>query len=243
MSVKTVEIVTAHHIAIDYELASLSDRIIALIIDSAIVLFYGIIVFLIIKDFSEDTKTVARNLFFLPAIFIYHLLSEIFFNGQSIGKKSMGIKVVRMNGHNPTVGDCLLRWCLRIIDIGASIGALAAILVSSTDKSQRLGDLAANTVVVRLNPPNRYTINDILTINTAKDYSPTYKEVTQFTDEDMLLIKNAIERTKIHPNESNKKLIHEITIKVKEKLKISEEPKDKIKFLRTILHDYIVLTR
>src|SRR5690606_12148888 len=107
---------------------------------------------------SEDTHTVVTNLLYLPVLFLYNLVCETFFGGQSIGKKSMGIKVVKMNGHNPTVGDCLLRWCLRIVDIGASLGALAAILVSSSEKGQRLGDMAANTVVIRLNPPNRYTI-------------------------------------------------------------------------------------
>ncbi len=243
MSVKNVEIVTAHHITIDYELASLSDRIIALVIDLAIIVLYAVIIFIIIQDSTEDTQTVVTNLLYLPVVFLYNLFCEIFFGGQSIGKKSMGIKVVKMNGHNPTVGDCLLRWCLRIVDIGASLGALAAILVSSTDKGQRLGDMAANTVVIRLNPPNRYTINDILTINTKKDYQPTYQTVVQFTDDDMLLIKNAIERSKIYPHSSNKKLIAELTQKVIEKLKIEEQPKDQIKFLRMILHDYIVLTR
>lgn len=243
MSVKTVEIITAHNISIDYELASLSDRIIALVIDLAIITLYAVVIFIIIQDASKDTQTVVTNLLYLPVLLLYNLFCEIFFGGQSIGKKSMGIKVIKMNGHNPTVGDCLLRWCLRIVDIGASLGALAAILVSSSDKGQRLGDMAANTIVIRLNPPNRYTINDILTINTKKDYQPTYNNVVQFTDDDMLLIKNAIERSKIYPNASNKKLISELTNKVKEKLKIEEETKDQIKFLRTVLHDYIVLTR
>lgn len=243
MSVKTVEIITAHNITIDYELASLSDRIIALVIDLAIIALYAVVIFIIIQDSSQDTQTVVTNLLYLPVLLLYNLFCEIFFGGQSIGKKSMGIKVIKMNGHNPTVGDCLLRWCLRIIDLGASLGALAAILVSSTDKGQRLGDMAANTIVIRLNPPNRYTINDILTINTKKDYQPTYNNVVQFTDDDMLLIKNAIERSKIYPNTSNKKLLAELTNKVIEKLKIDEQPKDQVNFLRTVLHDYIVLTR
>jgi len=243
MSAKSVEIVTAHNIRIDYELASVSDRIIAFIIDIAILIGWFILLFILTMNVIDETKELVINIFFVPVMFVYHLTSETFFGGQSIGKKSMGLKVVKLNGHNPSLGDCLLRWVLRIIDILGTSGSLAAILVSSTDKGQRLGDMAANTVVIRLNPPNRYTIADILTIKNKTEYKPTYLGVTVFTDEDMLLIKNSIERLKLHPNPFNKELVDQLAEKVKQKLNIATEEKDKLKFLRTILQDYIVLTR
>jgi uncharacterized RDD family membrane protein YckC len=243
MAVKSVEITTAHNIRIDYELASVSDRIIAFIIDIAILVGWFILLFIFSTKMAEDSREIFLNILFTPVVFIYHLTCETFFGGQSIGKKSMGLKVVKLNGHNPTLGDCLLRWVLRMIDIMGTFGSLAAILVSSTDKGQRLGDMAANTVVIRLNPPNRYTIADILTIQKTSDYKPTYHGVTVFTDEDMLLIKNSIERMKLHPHNYNKQLVDELTEKVKLKLNINPVEKDKIKFLRTILQDYIVLTR
>jgi uncharacterized RDD family membrane protein YckC len=243
MSAKSVEIVTAHNIRIDYELASVSDRIIAFIIDVAILIGWFIVLIIFSMKMTGGNRELFLNIFFVPAIFIYHLTSETFFGGQSLGKKSMGLKVVKLNGHNPTLGDCLLRWVLRIIDIMGTSGTLAAILVSSTDKGQRLGDMAANTVVIRLNPPNRYTIADIMTIQNKSDYKPTYHGVTVFTDEDMLLIKNSIERMKLHPHSHNRKLMDELTQTVKAKLNLNSEEKDQMKFLRTILQDYIVLTR
>lgn len=243
MANKTVEITTAHNIRIDYELGTVSDRIIAFIIDIAILVGWLIVLFLFAQDVSEESRELILNLLFFPVFFTYNLVCETFFGGQSIGKKAMGLKVIRMNGHNPALGDCLVRWVLRIVDIMGTFGSLAAILVSSTDRGQRLGDMAANTVVIRLNPPNRYTIADIMTIQTQSDYQPQYRDVVVFTDEDMLLIKNSIERNKLYKNESSKKIISELTQLVREKLNISEEPKDQIKFLRTILQDYIVLTR
>jgi uncharacterized RDD family membrane protein YckC len=243
MASKNVEIVTAHNIVIEYEVASVSDRIIAFIIDLAILIGWFILLFIFGMNMDEESKELMLNLLFTPVFCIYHLTCETFFGGQSIGKKAMSLKVVKMNGHNPTLGDCLLRWVLRVIDILASLGSLAAILVSSTDRGQRLGDMAANTVVIRLNPPNRYTIADILTINNKANYKPEFVDAVQFTDEDMLLIKNSIERLKIYPNPSSNKLIEELTQKVCQKLNVTEIPKDKIKFLRTVLQDYIVLTR
>ncbi len=243
MANKTVEITTAHNIRIDYELGTVSDRIIAFIIDIAILVGWLIVLFLFAQDVNGESRDLILNLLFFPVFFLYHLVCETFFGGQSIGKKAMGLKVIRMNGHNPALGDCLVRWVLRIVDILGTFGSLAAILVSSTDRGQRLGDMAANTVVIRLNPPNRYTIADIMTIQTQSDYQPQYRDVVVFTDEDMLLIKNSIERNKLYKNESSKKIISELTQLVKEKLNITEEPKDQIKFLRAILQDYIVLTR
>lgn len=243
MASKNVEIVTAHNIRIDYELGSVSDRIIAFIIDMAVIVGWFILLFMFSMRMSEDARQLLINILFMPVFFLYHLTCETFFGGQSIGKKAMGLKVVKLNGHNPTLGECLLRWVLRAIDIMGTFGSLAAILVSSSDKGQRLGDMSANTVVIRLNPPNRYTIADILTIQKKSDYTPTYTGVAIFTDEDMLLIKNSIERVKLYPHDYNKKLLEELTQKVKTKLQLNIEVKDHVKFLRTILQDYIVLTR
>lgn len=243
MAVKNVEITTAHNIRIDYELASFSDRLIAFIIDIAIIAGWLILMLIFSAEANPDSRLVFIQIGFTPVFFLYHLVCESLFGGQSVGKKAMGIKVVKMNGHNPALGDCFLRWVLRMIDIFGTIGALASILISSTDHGQRLGDMAANTVVIKLNPPNRYTIADILTIQTQTNYTPIYRQVIQFTDEDMLLIKNSIERIKLYPNENNRKLINELSLTVKDKLKIQEEIKDQVKFLRAVLQDYIVLTR
>lgn len=69
-------------------------------------------------------------------------------SGQTLGKKALGIKVVKENRKKLTYGDALIRTILRIIDsVGIYILGLIVIVVS--EKKQRIGDLAAHTIVVR----------------------------------------------------------------------------------------------
>ncbi|MFZ5552924.1 MAG: RDD family protein [Bacteroidota bacterium] len=242
---KNIDIVTSHNITIEYQLAGVLDRFFALLVDLAILFAWLIFVSIIAGDSrSEDSVIIIFMIFFMPVFFCYHLTCEIFFGGQSIGKRALGIKVVRLDGKNPTISDCFMRWVFRIVDIFFTLGALAALFASASDKGQRLGDMIAGTVVVKLNPTNRYTINDILSIRDSATHGETlYPQVTKLTDDDMLLIKNALERYKTFPNPKTGKLIRDITEKVCSELQISEIPKDKPVFLRKLLQDYIVLTR
>ena len=68
--------------------------------------------------------------------------------GQTLGKKLMGIKVVKEDGKKLTMPDAIIRTVLRIIDgLGAYVLGLIVILVSQ--KKQRIGDMAARTIVVK----------------------------------------------------------------------------------------------
>lgn len=68
--------------------------------------------------------------------------------GQTLGKKLMGIKVVKEDGKKLTMPDAIIRTVLRIIDgLGAYVLGLIVILISQ--KKQRIGDMAARTIVVK----------------------------------------------------------------------------------------------
>src|SRR4029079_8718430 len=55
-------------------------------------------------------------IFVLP-ILVYHVVMEITMNGQSVGKKIMGIKVVHENGGRASISQFLIRWLLRVSDV------------------------------------------------------------------------------------------------------------------------------
>lgn len=76
----------------------------------------------------------------------YFVLFELLWNGQSPGKKLLGIRVVRLDGQALDAGTSIVRNLLRAVDIFLSIGVLVMLLDSS---SRRLGDLAAGSLVVR----------------------------------------------------------------------------------------------
>lgn len=102
----TINVTTSQNIELEYELGSLGDRIVSRILDRVVLVGYVIVVLAII-GFGNLEKFMNRNIWVI-AIFIalpllfYHLLSEMFLNGQSLGKKIMGIKVISLTGGQPT---------------------------------------------------------------------------------------------------------------------------------------------
>lgn len=249
---KTTEIVTAHNVVIEYELAPVAIRGVAALLDVVILFFYIMMVSILFSMFS--TFSIDRTMYsfewlylfymlFLLPMFFYSFIMEALFSGQTIGKMALGIRVLKIDGSNPSMGDLFLRWTFRIVDLWMSVGGLALLVASATDKSQRLGDIVSNTNLIKLQPSVKYSIKDILTIKSKKNYEPQYPQVTKFTDDDMLLIKNAIDRFKKYPTPAYKKLLLQLAKDSAEQLSIGEVPKNKITFLRTLLQDYIVLTR
>jgi uncharacterized RDD family membrane protein YckC len=248
---KSAEIVTSHNVVIQYEIAPVLLRVVASILDIVIVFFYFLMVTLLFSaiigsSFGMDSFTQVSVLFLyiclLPGFF-YSFLCEALLGGQTFGKMALGIRVLNVSGENASIGDLFLRWSFRIIDIIASVGALGLIVALSNSRAQRLGDSVANTILIKLRPSNEFSITDILNIKSSKDYEPTYPSIVQMSDDDMLLIKNSMDRLKKNPNDSHKKLVRELADLTAGKLGLSATPDKKITFLKTTLQDYIVLTR
>lgn len=146
-----ITVSTPFNIDLEFAIAPIYKRLLAWLVDIVIVYSY---VYLMMRfaipsiSMSSAESTVFVELFImLPALF-YHLLSEFFGNGQSAGKKLLGIKVVDVDGKEPSLSQYLLRWVLRLIDMGVTMGMGALLSSIFTVKHQRLGDLAAGTVVI-----------------------------------------------------------------------------------------------
>ena len=250
---KKVDIITSHNISIDYEAASVMNRGVAKFLDLLIMLVYFFIALWILTAIVASSynwiEGRASSIFYimlvvfqLPVIF-YSILCEYLLKGQTVGKLAMGIRVVKINGENASINDYAMRWAFNLIDFWFSAGAIAALFISTTEKGQRLGDILAQTAVIRNNPDQVYSIRDILNIKDRSKHEPTYLGVSKFTDEDMILIKNAITRVKKYPNEPHKQLVRDLAAKAAEELNLAEVPQKKLTFLKTLLQDYIVLTR
>lgn len=243
---KTIEINTTQNVTIQYELANLRDRGVALFIDLIVLYaFLGLsqLIVTLFAPFDTDMYYILNLIFVAPLFVGYALIWEIFFHGQTMGKKAVGIKVVKMNGKLPTLSDYFLRWTFRLIDIYFSFFSMGSILISSSEKSQRLGDILAGTVVIRMKPNMTIKLNDILKIHSVQSYQPKYPEVTRLSEDDMLLVKSMVLRFRTYSNPAHKKALNEMVLKLKDQLSIREEHKDNIEFLNTLINDYVVLTR
>lgn len=247
---RTISINTTQNVAIDYELAGIMERILAFLLDTVIVVAYIVIVStlsvlggLISFDNGGIGSFIVTVIFIFPVFIAYHLFCEALWNGQSIGKKALGIKVVKCNGQQMDMGDYGKRWMFRLLDILLSAGSVAVLTILSNDYNQRLGDIVGDTCVVKTRPTNQISIKDILKIKSQENYEPKYEGVLRFTEEDMLLLKNTLDRAKSTPNDHYRKLLAELTEKICKELEITKIPKKRTAFLKTVLNDYIVLTR
>ena len=222
---QTIEIRTTQNVRIEYELASLRERFFAFFIDGLIVgSIYFVVIMIIATTFGSILfeNPALISLMLIGMFIFYQLFSEILADGQSWGKKAMGIKVVRLDGKEPNLSDYLLRAVFHLIDSIMSLGILAALMISSSNKNQRLGDMTANTTVIRIKFNLRFRLEDILKINTIEDYEPTYPEVRQLSEKDMLLIKTIISRYRKYRNKAHQEVVDELVGNLTQQLDIAE---------------------
>jgi uncharacterized RDD family membrane protein YckC len=238
---RKIDITTTQNVTIEYELATVSDRAVASIIDLVIIYFGSFILYGITGLFFNYSAD-AYLYIAIPGSFFYHLLLETLNHGQSLGKKIFKIRVVKITGERPGFFDFMMRTVFRPIDLTLSLGTLALIAASSSEKGQRLGDFFADTTVVKLANINRISLDNILQMDKLKSYTPSYPGVLIFKEEEMLLMKETLERCTKFPNESHEEALKMLIKKIEEKLNIVA-PKNKVAFINTLIKDFVSLTR
>lgn len=241
----SIEIVTSQNVPIEYELGGLRDRALAFLLDFVIIVGGILIIMLLflMADPSRDAWLYIQFFVMIPIFFFYTLCMEIFNDGQSVGKMALRIKVVKLNGSEVTLSDYFIRWMFRMVDIYFSLGSIASMLVGSSDKGQRMGDIVANTTVIRLQPKHLMSLNDLLRIGTIDNYTPKFPEVKRLNEEDMLIVKTVIERYNKFPNPAHKQALEMTAKAIAKNIGVDKIPVNRTEFLKVVLRDYVVLTR
>lgn len=189
---------TPQVVQIEYELASVGKRFLALALDYFFMLVYVLLFSYLISrlpyfGYYERITIFIYVIVFLP-VMLYHFLFESILGGQTPGKYLAQIKVVRLDGGRASIYEYFTRWAFNIVDIwmlSAVIGLVAIIL---SEKSQRLGDMAAGTAVISLK--SRLKLNETIYENLALSYEPVYPEhlLTRLSDKDMNIIKQSFQK-------------------------------------------------
>lgn len=234
--------------ALGYEPAGLGYRMLGGFLDMIFVNAYWILVVYIFQAFvishnyysEEYEKAQTYNaimygimiLLLIPA-FMYNCICETFMNGQSFGKKIVGIKVVKLDGTQPNFGSYLVRSMLRLIDVSIFSPVVAIITIAASEKSQRLGDLAAGTTVIKLN--TTISLNSTILSQQRPEYKIMYDQVALLSDKEANLIKEVIEFCE---KQNQPQHLKALATKIKTKLNIDNVKQDDLTFLYTILNDY-----
>jgi uncharacterized RDD family membrane protein YckC len=245
-----VKLDTGFNIEVEFTISGGFKRFFAWLIDIAIIAAYYIILSRLLSELlglSWSTKVWIEVLLGLPPL-CYHLLCEVFLNGQSIGKKATRIKVISEDGGQPSVSQYLIRWMFRTVDLpiwilaAIAYGALpwwSSVFIFSglgcllaTPYSQRIGDLVAGTILI--DTRNRTSWEDTVFTELSYDYSPRYPQVMQLSDKDINTLKSIINSVR---KSGDYDLSMRIGERIRSKLQISSD-QDSLEFLETLLMDY-----
>ncbi|MBO9324468.1 MAG: RDD family protein [Roseiflexus sp.] len=155
MQINDYIVETPEQIELAYDIAGIGSRFLAAIIDSALIVLAEVALFLAITQvasmlqFAESVWLAIGATLGFVILWGYFIAFELTWNGQSPGKRLIGLRVVSEGGRPITVLGSIIRNLVRIIDFLPLFYGIGVIVMFVDKRARRLGDLAADTLVVR----------------------------------------------------------------------------------------------
>ena len=261
-----VRIATNFNIELDFVSPPFHRRLGAWVIDMVILVSYIYFAGDLLSDFVFNSseydrmKVYAFVLLLLLPLFVYHLVCELLMNGQSIGKKLLGIRVISEKGGKPSISQFVIRWLIRTSDytlliliimvpiaqeygpkvfyaFGGSLVLLTIdVILVNSKKQQRLGDILAHTILIETR--QKENIADTVFLEVAQDYVPSFPQVMRLSDRDINALKSILDTARKRHDFSMAEMASQ---KIKSHLKIDTtlSPFD---FLEVLMKDYNYLS-
>jgi len=159
----TLRIDTPENVMFGYHVAGIGSRFLAALVDSLLIIVLEVVVNaagLLVARFvfkfsfaSDDTTGLAWllgvfGLLSFALLWGYYIFFEMLWNGQSPGKRWVGLRVLRLDGTPITLSESIIRNLVRLVDFLPAYYGVGVVAMFISSQSRRLGDLAAGTVVV-----------------------------------------------------------------------------------------------
>jgi uncharacterized RDD family membrane protein YckC len=154
-------VATPENVSFTYDIAGIGSRFMAALVDVLIYFVMAVALALIfsqvVQRVEEVDPTLASTLtaiYFVVSFalyWVYYIVFELVWGGQSPGKRLVKLRVVRLDGTPASAGQIIIRNVGRLVDIFPGFYAVGLIVMFLNDQSRRLGDFAAGTLVVREN--------------------------------------------------------------------------------------------
>ncbi len=253
---REVKIVTPEQVELQFELAGIGSRFLAAVVDSLYLCLYAIL-FTIIGAFITVTisATVGKNqyvMYIVAAIFIvlyfvlvagYYIYYEYNRNGQTPGKKMIGLRVIRDSGHPIDFRSALLRNLMRIVDSLPSGYAIGLVSILISPQCQRVGDYVAGTLVVKEGRFNEAPVSNIIanaasvpTIELPLEILPY---IGSLSKDDYRALQHFIDRSTSISHEMVDKFAVSILENLMPKLHMATLPsEDKLAFIKAICKEW-----
>lgn len=158
----TLQIDTPENVVFGYEIAGIGSRFLAALVDTLATLVLVVCVFLVLgglvrlffSDFPDlDNRMqswvlAAAGLLAFSIYWGYYIFFDMVWNGQSPGKRRVGLRVIRVDGTPISLSESIVRNLMRLVDMLPVLYGIGVITMFINSQSRRLGDLAAGTLVV-----------------------------------------------------------------------------------------------
>ena len=206
---ETIDIDTPENVTFGYQVAGIGSRFLATLLDTLLVALMQVLIFAafalvinILGQSAEDLTAWAMALLgFISFIFYsgYYVFFEMLWNGQTPGKRWVGLRVIRIDGTPITLSESFIRNLARLVDFLPAAYGIGIISMFLDKQSRRLGDLAAGTLVIHdrapvsiqslaMNQPTHYQMQSLSKI--SLDDFP----LERLTNDDLNMIENFLRR-------------------------------------------------
>ena len=237
---------TTQNVNINFTAASVGDRIFAQLLDILVMIAYIVVVGFFLDITGLTTTIEAMDNWSIMAVYgiiyspimFYTIVQESLWEGQTIGKRIMKTKVIKLDGYQAGFGDYLVRWLFRLVEVFIGNGIIGLIAIIASQKNQRLGDMAAGTAIISLK--NNININHTIIQDINSDYLPTYPLVIKLSDNDVRIVKETFETAVLQKDFVT---LSKLANKISSVTGIKNTSGTDTDFIRVVLKDYNFYTQ
>ena len=226
---------TPQNVQIEYNISVIFPRIFAFFIDLFIRTIYIYVASEILSKFkfNDDWKEFGVYAIVMLPVLMYNVILETIMNGQTIGKWITKIRVVQMNGQSASFYNYFTRWLIGLFEITMTMGMVAFFTSIINKKGQRLGDMAAETVLISLKP--ELDLHQTIFSDIDEEYKIRFPEVSKLSDRDINIVNENFQKAL---KSDNYEILEALTRRLEEIMEVESDGLGFINFIETVIQDH-----
>ena len=239
---------TPEQIGLHFEVAGVGSRFLAILIDTIIQTVTGIIAALVLILVSAVLGQGAASSVWIIAIGVfgaflllygYFAIFEILWNGQTPGKKIIGIRVIKESGRPLTPAETIGRNLMRIVDQMPAMYAIGLVTMFLSNRNKRLGDLVAGSIVIRESKKNKATpwLAGQNSQTLPSGFQPAHPGAHRISVDDLRLMDTFLNRRHEMDADLRSRMANQILARLKAQIEIPGDGKSAEEIIETLARE------